>query len=87
MRLIKIDNNIAFHPGYYIKEYINDAKISPEELAIKLNLSIKETNDLLNGNCSLTLEIAERLSSLTGTSTKYWLNLQSEFDSLCSKLQ
>ena len=86
MNIVEKGNKIAFHPGYYIKEYIDDAKISLEELAIKLNLPIKETKYLLNGNCSLTVEIAERLSLLTGTSAKYWLNLQREFDSLCSIL-
>lgn len=79
---IEFNNKIAFHPGYYIKEYIDDLGITQEEFAIRLGTTPKNISILLKGEQSLSLEIASKLSRMLGTSVKFWLNLQSEYDSL-----
>lgn len=76
------NNKIAFHPGYYIKEYIDDLGISQEEFAIRLGTTPKNISILLRGEQSLSVDIAAKLSRMLGTSVKFWLNLQSEYDAL-----
>ena len=41
MNKIEYEELIAFHPGYYVKDYIEDQGITQEELAKKLNLKEK----------------------------------------------
>ena len=81
-----MDNNyseqhtIAFHPGSYIQEIIEDLNITPIELAKQLDTSENLVQDLLNANASITEEIAYGLDDLTGISYKTWLNLQNNYD-------
>ena len=79
---VEFGNKIAFHPGYYIKEYIDDLGITQEEFAIRLGTTPKNISVLLRGEQSLSVDIAAKLSRMLGTSVKFWLNLQSEYDSL-----
>lgn len=79
---VEFKDKIAFHPGYYIKEYIDDLGITQEEFAIRLGTTPKNISVLLKGEQSLSVEIAAKLSRMLGTSVKFWLNLQSEYDSL-----
>ncbi|KJR48947.1 Plasmid maintenance system antidote protein [Desulfosporosinus sp. I2] len=67
---------VAFHPGYYLKEIIEDMGITQDEFAKRLETSGKNLSDLLNGKSKLSNEIALKLSIMFGTSTDVWLNLQ-----------
>ena len=80
--ILEFGNKIAFHPGYYIKEYIDELGMTQEEFAMRLGTTPKNVSCIIRGEQSLSLEIAAKLSRLMGTSVKYWLNLQSEYDSL-----
>jgi len=82
---VECGNKIAFHPGYYIKEYIDDLGITQEEFAIRLGTTPKNISILLKGEQSLSVEIAAKLSRMLGTTAKFWLNLQSEYDALLIK--
>lgn len=84
---IEYGNKIAFHPGYYIKEYIDELGITQEEFAIRLGTTPKNISVLLKGEQNLSLEIALKLSRMLGTSVKFWLNLQNEFDTLVIKFK
>ena len=79
MSKIEYQELIAFHPGYYVKEYIDDQGITQEELAKRLQTTPKYISDLVNGRINLTDEMVLKLSIVFGTSTKLWLNLNQKY--------
>lgn len=74
------NNTIVFHPGSYIEDIIDDMGITQSEFAKKLNITEKTLDKLINGLIPLSEDLAEKLSKLTGTSVKLWLNLQQKYD-------
>lgn len=79
MNKIEYEELIAFHPGYYIKDYIDDQGITQEELAKRLQVTPKYVSDLVNGRINLTDEMVLRLSVVFGTSTAMWLHLNQRY--------
>lgn len=77
---IEYRDTVAFHPGYYIKEIVEESGISQEEFAKRLDTTPKTLSVLINGGQRLTADLALKLSRMLGTSAQYWLNLQSIFD-------
>lgn len=83
---IEFHDKIAFHPGYYIKEIIEDSGLTQEEFAKKLNITPKQLSELIRGKQSISIDIAMKLSKLLGTSMNLWLNLQNSYDALISQI-
>ena len=79
MNKIEYEELIAFHPGYYVKDYIEDQGITQEELAKRLRTTPKYVSDLVNGRINLTDEMVLKLSIVFGTSTTMWLNLNQKY--------
>lgn len=79
MNKIEYKELIAFHPGYYVKDYIDDQSITQEELAKRLQTTPKYVSDLVNGRINLTDEMVLKLSIVFGTSTTMWLNLNQRY--------
>lgn len=79
---IEFKDKIAFHPGHYIKEYIEETGLTQEDFANRLGTTPKNISYLIRGEQSLSVDIAFKLSRMIGTSPKFWLNLQNEYDSL-----
>ena len=79
MNKIEYQELIAFHPGYYVKDYIDEQGITQEELAKRLQTTPKYISDLVNGRINLTDEMVLKLSIVFGTSTKMWLNLNQKY--------
>lgn len=73
-------NIMAFHPGYYISDIIEDMGISQAEFAVRVGTTAKNISTLVNGQINLSLDMAKKVSAMTGTSVEMWLNLQEEFD-------
>ncbi len=76
------NNSIAFHPGYYIKELIDESGLTNEDFARLLDITPDNLTLLIMGEQKLSADIAMKLSEIIGTSINYWLNLQSTYDSL-----
>lgn len=70
----------AFHPGYYVQDIIDDMEITQSEFAKRLNTTDKTLSQLLAGKISLSVDLANKLSQMTGTSVAMWLNLQAQYD-------
>lgn len=79
MNKFEYEELIAFHPGYYVKEYIEDQGITQGELAKRLLTTPKYVSDLVNGKINLTDEMVLKLSIVFGTSTTMWLNLNQKY--------
>lgn len=79
---IEYNDKIAFHPGYYIKELIEESGLTQEDFAKRLATTPKNLSILIRGEQSLSIDLAMKLSRILGTSVEYWLNLQKAYDTL-----
>lgn len=77
---IEYKDLIAFHPGQYVEEIIEDYNITQKEFAERLGISAKTVSKIVNGEDSISKDTANKLSKLTGISMGTWLNLQSAYD-------
>ena len=84
---IEYNDKIAFHPGYYIKEILDDSGLTQEDFAKRLGTTPKNFSLLIRGEQSLSIDIAMKLSRMIGTSINYWLNLQNAYDSLIAEFK
>ncbi|MCR4792696.1 MAG: HigA family addiction module antidote protein [Lachnospiraceae bacterium] len=82
---IEYNDKMAFHPGYYIKEIIDDSGLTQEDFAKRLDTTPKNLSLLIRGEQSLSIDIATKLSRMMDTSVLYWLNLQNEYDAVISE--
>ena len=79
-KIIEYKDLIAFHPGQYIGELIEDYQMTQKEFAEKLEISPTIISKLVNGEESISNDLAQKLEKLTNISMKTWLNLQASFD-------
>lgn len=78
---------VAFHPGYYIADIIEDMKITQAEFATRLGTTTKTLSCLINGQANISNDLAKKLSVMMGTGEEVWLNLQSAFDKKVIEIQ
>ena len=84
---IEFNDKIAFHPGYYIQEIVEDSGLTQEDFARRLDTTPKNLSILIRGEQSLSKDIAMKLSRMLGTSISYWLNLQKSYDTLIAEFE
>lgn len=77
---IEYNDKIAFHPGYYLKEIIDESGLTQGDFARRLGTTPKNLSILVRGEQSLSIDIATKLSRMLGTTIAYWLNLQQAYD-------
>ena len=73
---IEYKDKIAFHPGYYIEEIVEESGLTLEELSKRLKTTPKNLNILIRGEKNLSIDMAYKLSEMLGTTVEYWLTLQ-----------
>lgn len=83
---VEYNNKIAFHPGYYIKEIIDESGLTQEDFAKRLDTTPKNLSCLVRGEQRLSIDIAMKLSRMLGVSVESWLNLQKRYDELLSSV-
>ena len=71
---------VAFHPGYYIADIIDDMEISQNEFATRMGTTAKTLSKLINGQANISNDLAKKLSVMLGTSVEVWQNLQNTYD-------
>ena len=86
-KMSKYNDIIAFHPGYYIADIIEDMEISQAEFATRMGTTAKTLSQLLNGQVGISNDLAKKLSVMTGTSINLWQNLQNEYDKKIIEIQ
>ena len=77
---------IAFHPSYYLNDYLEEIQMTQDEFAKRLGISGKQISLIFKEEASITPDIAYKLSKLMGTSVELWLNLQSKYDAYLIEL-
>ena len=76
---MKLQNPV--HPGEILRlEFLEPLSITAKILAERLSVPTDEVNALLECRISLTAEIAMKLHEMFGTSSEFWMKLQSNYD-------
>ena len=78
---------VAFHPGYYIAEIIEDMEISQAEFAARMGTTAKTLSKLINGQANISNDLAKKLSVMLGTGVDVWQNLQNTYDQKLIEIQ
>jgi antitoxin HigA-1 len=68
------------HPGVYLKELLDELKLSQYRIAQDLGIPAMRINHVVNGRRPVTAELALRLGRYFDQSPRYWINLQSRYD-------
>lgn len=69
------------HPGeVLLEEFLKPMKISAYKLSKDIDIPQNRTSEILKGSRSITADTALRLSSYFGTTAKFWLGLQDDYD-------
>ena len=69
------------HPGEVLsEEFLIPFGISAYKLAKDVGIPQTRVSEILKGNRRITADTALRLSKYFGTSAKFWLGLQDDFD-------
>lgn len=79
MNKVKNETTVAFHPGYYVKEYLSETGMNQHELAKRLNTTEKTVSELVNGKIDLNNNLINGLSLVLGTSKSLWENLDKAY--------
>ena len=79
-KIVEYKDLIAFHPGQYVEELIEEYNVTQKEFAERLGISEMKLGKLVNGEESISNDIAEKLTNITNISMKTWLNLQNAYD-------
>ena len=70
-----------FHPGAFLRDkFLTPGNISQADFARKIGWRKERLNKLLRARCGITADAALDLADALGTSPKFWLQLQAEFD-------
>ena len=74
------------HPGeILLEEFMKPMNMSTSELADVLDLPLSEINAIINGKLPIAMDVALRLGKFYSMDPKFWLNLQTEYDSRKAK--
>lgn len=69
------------HPGEVLfEEFLKPMGISQNHLALKIGVPSRRINEIVLGKRRITADTALRLSRYFGTTAKFWLGLQTDYD-------
>ena len=85
--IIEYKDIVAFHPGSYIADIIEDMELTQVEFAMRMGTTTKTLSYLLNGQANISNDLAKKLSVMLGTSVDVWLNLQATYDKKIIEIQ
>ncbi|MCI0628515.1 MAG: HigA family addiction module antitoxin [Acidobacteria bacterium] len=71
----------AIHPGEILREeFLDPMGISQYRLAKDITVDPRRINAIIQGKRAITADTALRLARYFGTSERFWLNLQAQYD-------
>ena len=68
------------HPGTILREDLEDAGVSINQLGRDLRVPVNRISAIVNGRRGITADTALRLAQYFGNSAQYWMNLQALYD-------
>jgi addiction module HigA family antidote len=83
----EISAPIAFHPGEFLLEEVEERGLKKTELAKQIGMLPGNLSELFKGKRNINARIAVKLEKALGVSAEYWLGLQSAFDLMHAREQ
>ena len=72
------------HPGEILQEeFLKPMNLSQYRLAKDIRVPARRINEIVFGKRSISADTALRLARYFGTSAKFWMNLQAQYDLDC----
>lgn len=72
---------IPVHPGEVLhEEFLSPMGISQYRLAKDIGVPPRRINEIVHGSRAVSADTALRLARYFGTSERFWLNLQAQYD-------
>jgi addiction module HigA family antidote len=69
------------HPGeVLLEEFLEPLGISQYRLAKDVSVPARRINEIVHGSRAVSADTALRLARYFGTSERFWLNLQAQYD-------
>ncbi len=69
------------HPGeVLVEEFLKPMGLSQNRLALSIGVHPRRINEIVLGKRAVTADTALRLARYFGTSAKFWLGLQTDYD-------
>lgn len=68
------------HPGYYLREILEELEISQAAFADAIGVSPMRISHVVREQRPVTAELALRFGRAFGQSAQYWVNLQNAYD-------
>jgi addiction module HigA family antidote len=75
-----IDNLPPIHPGRFLRDELEALGISARKFAEHIQVPHNAVTGIMNGERSISAQMAIRLGQAFSTTPQYWLNLQSIYD-------
>lgn len=66
----------AIPPGITLREVLDSMGITPGDFALRLGMARDVIDQIIDGQAPITLDVAERLESVLGVDSSFWLNLE-----------
>jgi antitoxin HigA-1 len=71
----------AVHPGeVLLEEFLEPMGLSQYRLAKDVSVPRRRVNEIVHGKRAVTADTALRLARYFGTTPRFWLNLQAQYD-------
>jgi addiction module HigA family antidote len=67
---------IMVYFGLYLKDYLENARISQTDFSNRLGITQKHMNEILNGKKNITMEMAGNIERLTGIDAKFIMKIE-----------
>jgi len=74
------DNLPPIHPGIFLRDELEAMNVSAHKFADHIQMPYNVVAGIINGQRSVTAQMAIRLGQALGTTPRYWLNLQTIHD-------
>jgi antitoxin HigA-1 len=69
------------HPGEVLQEeFLDPMRISQYRVAKDISVPARRINEIVHGKRRISADTALRLARYFGTSERFWLNLQAQYD-------
>ena len=69
------------HPGeVLLEEFLEPMGLSQYRLAKEIHVPARRINEIVHGTRGISADTALRLARFFGTSERFWMNLQTQFD-------
>lgn len=75
-----IDNLPPIHPGSFLRDELEALDVSARKFAEHIHVPHNAVTGIMNGDRSISAQMAIRLGQAFGTTPQYWLNLQAIHD-------